>query len=1149
MTKQSTLAFRPPKEVLDIFWILADGTDEQRASGTVKLATLIKNAKGDEKEKILTYCLDRLVKGLSSGRKFARVGFAVALAQLLHEEHFQAHDVITVIQQRLKFHRHEKNSKSEVGGIFLGRAFGFSSIVQSGRLSTMSSDMVGTLTNELLIMAAKKSYLKAVCNKTLEDVVLQVSAEEFGDQVWLKLRDKMKQGWDSCSLDTLSLLLTCRNKFPDIVTKKFLKKYWGFPILGEENDDKLLKATLDTVQRTELLLEKVIPSALAEGRDISSIWSGIGEKLVEQLPDKKAEVMVQRQLLGVKVASKLFDGASTQQVLDVCLSSKMAGLIFHNITRKNDPLAAAADQLFDHLSRKLKAENESHYILDLVKKLWKLEASLSERLNKSSARVEVINSINFMRLMDMMKTDEAETYANTLIAMVKGKDKLEVISEQEAKKAKQVEICLRQLQHLIASPSVGLSQVVQAKVLTFFLRLAYFKVEKKVKSIQHCESCVNFEEGSNTRKLCESLLFKSLNSISTMNTSHQKKSDRDSHFLEILFALCQYIQELLTSDSVKPIMEWSESMQEDWTKLFNTVFKINKAQADDIVLKNKNSAFQLLLMYLGVQVFNDYKTTSEMQQDVLVCYEKSTQDKNNKRESSQSDEPAWIEVLTEVLLHLMSLQSHLGRVVTASVFRFLTDHITPRAVALIAEVLIPKRARGDDAGGVMVEEDNKYEKVEDDNDDDDDMESSGTEDESSEEDDEDKLLEEEGKEEEDIDMDEEEENIEVDEQFRDSVRQALGAAADTSNSDEEEEMSDLSDSEMFKLDDMLAEVFRQRKKATGGKKAREEKKAELANFRLRVLDLVENMIKSKRCGDFLLDVLKPLLLLTMRTSTLENQALCARAQGLLNLLKMKAKGIKDTVHNLQEQKEFFTELLELAQKTSDPTHMQAVSTAAYLVMNTTYENPEVDNASNDDGCIEIFQEVLSNVISKKQNKPHFTFFTSVLEMNPILFQSFSKSLLSSLRDKTVKVYNQTLCCSILTSLCKKVDDKSEPEGAKKMKKWMTEAAQVLSEIVSNMEKESIKTMFVKELLQLMLVLQTRHDIFQDSPFGVSVKNKLVVLKSKFNTDLRRLANKVIAGIERSQKAQNGKGKKNKKKRQLSEKSGDSPQKKKLKQSV
>ncbi|GFR72142.1 Myb-binding protein 1A-like protein [Elysia marginata] len=851
----------------------------------------------------------------------------------------------------------------EVGGIFLGRAFGFSSIVQSGRLSTMNSEAVGTLTNELLTMAEKKSYLKAVCHKTLEDIVTQVSADEFGDHVWLKLRDKMKQGWDSCSLDTLSLLLSCRSKFPDIVTKKFLKKHWGFPILGEENDEKLLKTTLDTVQKTELLLEKIIPSALAEGREISSMWNGFGEKLVEHLPEKRAEVMAQRQLLGVKVASKLLYGASTEQVLDVCFSPRMAGLIFHNITRKSDPLVAAADQLFEQMCHQLKTDNESHNILDLVEKLWKLEASLLEKLNKSSARVDLVTSTNFTRLIDMMKPEEAETYSNILMAMVKGKDKLEVMSEQMPRKAKQIETCLRQLQHLSTS-----NQGLQTKVLTLFLRLAYFHVDKKVKR-------------------------------------HNKKSDRDSHFLELLFSLCQYCQELLSCESVKPVMEWSEAMQEEWSKLFHIVSEIKKLQSDDKDVKNKNSAFQLLLMYLGIQVFSDYKTTSEILQDVYVCYEKAAEDKKKKNASNESDEPAWVEVLTEVLLHLMSLQSHLGRVVTASVFRFLMDHITPRAVSLIAEVLIPKKRRGDDAGGAMVEGDNK-EDDEEEEEDDDNMDSDEVVDESSDDDDEDDSNEEEDKEDEDEDMDEEEEeNLEVDEEFRNSVRQALGAAADTGDSDEEEkELSDLSDSEMFKLDDMLAEVFRQRKKASGGKKAREEKKAELANFRLRVLDLVENMIKSKRCGDFLL-------------------------------------------------------------------------------MNITCEKEGNKNAANESGCFGIFEEILSKVISKKQSKPHFSFFTSIIEINPMLFQSFSKSLLSSLRDETVKVYNQTLCCSILTSLCKRVDDKTESEGVKKMKKWMKETAEIVSQIVGNIERDSIKTMFMKELLQLMLALQARHDILQEVPEG------------------------------------------------------------------
>ena len=85
----------------------------------------------------------------------------------------------------------------------------------------------------------------------------------------------------------------------------------------------------------------------------------------------------------------------------------------------------------------------------------------------------------------------------------------------------------------------------------------------------------------------------------------------------------------------------------------------------------------------------------------------------------------------------------------------------------------------------MVEGEDRDEEEDDDDEDEDDVESeessgndSGDENEDGDEDDED---------EEDMD-DEEEENLEVDEQFRDSVRQALGAAADTGDNDEDDQV-------------------------------------------------------------------------------------------------------------------------------------------------------------------------------------------------------------------------------------------------------------------------------------------------------------------------------------------------------------------------
>ena len=64
-------------------------------------------------------------------------------------------------------------------------------------------------------------------------------------------------------------------------------------------------------------------------------------------------------------------------------------------------------------------------------------------------------------------------------------------SEQASRKTRQLETCLRQLQHLVTSSYIAPSLDVQAKVLTLFHRLAFFKVNKKVKGIQHVSFLYN----------------------------------------------------------------------------------------------------------------------------------------------------------------------------------------------------------------------------------------------------------------------------------------------------------------------------------------------------------------------------------------------------------------------------------------------------------------------------------------------------------------------------------------------------------------------------------------------------------------------------------------------------------------------------------
>merc|ERR1719317_1296641 len=151
--------------------------------------------------------------------------------------------------------------------------------------------------------------------------------------------------------------------------------------------------------------------------------------------------------------------------------------------------------------------------------------------------------------------------------------------------------------------------------------------------------------------------------------------------------------------------------------------------------------------------------------------------------------------------------------------------------------------------------------------------------------------------------------MEVDEKFRASVKEALGQLAVKGEDDDgqddkeedEESLPDLSDSEMSKLDDMLAEVFRQKKKVAQGKKAKEGKKKELVTFRLRSLDLVEALIGSQRCGDFVLELLQPLLLLTLRMGP-DSQDLADKASQLIKQIKSKSKLLEDSIHSPEDQK-------------------------------------------------------------------------------------------------------------------------------------------------------------------------------------------------------------------------------------------------------
>merc|ERR1719458_1924603 len=208
------------------------------------------------------------------------------------------------------------------------------------------------------------------------------------------------------------------------------------------------------------------------------------------------------------------------------------------------------------------------------------------------------------------------------------------------------------------------------------------------------------------------------------------------------------------------------------------------------------------------------------------------------REKSSEEEPGWVEVVTEILLSILASNNRLLRGVVGSVFSVICPQMNEAAMLSLLNV-IRKKSQADADEDEEEEEDDEdgSEDEEDDNEADEENGGSEAEDSSSDDDDDDDLEEGLG------------DAVEVPEDLKKKLGDALGKHKEESDGEEEEEdeLDDIPEEDMRELDKKLAEAF----KAIGGRKDRLTKKKEAMaalaemHFKLRVLDLVELYLTNK----------------------------------------------------------------------------------------------------------------------------------------------------------------------------------------------------------------------------------------------------------------------------------------------------------------
>jgi DNA polymerase phi len=154
-------------EFLKWFWDLASDSISIRQNAIENILSHLVSIPID-----IEYTYKRLIKGLSSSRASARLGFSVCLTSILstYNTSLSIQDILQTIE----------DSNKLVGSIrgmderefMFGKLFGYSAIIQSNRLTTMSSDEILDLIQRIMKIHKMRGWIREM---TIEILLLILS--------------------------------------------------------------------------------------------------------------------------------------------------------------------------------------------------------------------------------------------------------------------------------------------------------------------------------------------------------------------------------------------------------------------------------------------------------------------------------------------------------------------------------------------------------------------------------------------------------------------------------------------------------------------------------------------------------------------------------------------------------------------------------------------------------------------------------------------------------------------------------------------------------------------------------------------------------------------------------------------------------------
>ncbi|KAF1930381.1 uncharacterized protein M421DRAFT_418700 [Didymella exigua CBS 183.55] len=828
--------------------------------------------------------LTRLIKGLCSQRKAARVGFSLTLTELLRQifggikiEGLD-HDVASIIKM--------VDEKTEIEGNVPGRArrdhligklFGYKAVMQSSIViePELSMECWNQLLDRICGMARDVPWLREECGMVLVEAVKSLKAqtqlEQCADEaiarltpfklvstpqgvaVWLTVRasyEKVLPEGVWHQKDPLS-----RKERPRLA--KLMKE--DFHVDAETAKDEAIKSAAaspnptfawnlvfgETLRRDE---EKKGSAKEPPKPEFPQLWIDIVDNNLFSITSSH-----ERKSWGFKLFSNMITQVPAWAVPALFSPNLMRTVI--NQSKKDDRFlhTAALAALRSVHSR---VEQDCSSAFPIVVALTTKHGSVDfDRSTKTKTLEQVLVSADDSALKKIVRHLRSVILRPETEEQNVADSRRQIIADLLISTVKQ----FKRYDEL--SDDVFEGENWLRSILELLVEYAYFTPSKDVKTSK--VPLPPISEASRT--MFQERLSSCLTRL--LGVEAGSKSSFASMIMNILRA------KKSSTKTFESVFKAEPNVMETVDKAFETLDKISKKGS---IAGNKMAAEGFVLLYslTLLQVYNGDGDAIMMLDDL---------DASRKAMVKNKDSGEGSDAFVEIVLSFLGNPRTLFRKIGEEAFSIFASEIGSEGLQSLAEILDTaenfegqkelfnqgdddaEEAKSDDSNDES-EMDSDVEMVDSDvelaNDDAEDDDESGSSDGDSSESDEDE--------------DDEEDDAELT-QFNNLLQMTLGTAKADMDGDDSDD-SDMDDEQMMALDPQLSKIFKQRSQVTSQKKDREDAKQNVVQFKSRVLDLLAIYLDKQYSNALTLEVLLPVL---RRTRASANKQLAEKSTKML----------------------------------------------------------------------------------------------------------------------------------------------------------------------------------------------------------------------------------------------------------------------------